>query len=197
MRGLSLRLGGSPQHAAPRRGARCGTAACRVRLAAVSPPYRVRLAAVSPPQPAATLRTLPHRPATRGTPPLRAPRAFRRHPAASLCCAVPPCCPTVALYRAVPPSRGAHSAPLLRAIRTAAACCATPPLAPHRSSPAPRYHRPPYRPRHATIARHTTHRARYARHAPRRCIPSGTTARRPARIRAPTFSTARRNALPK
>ena len=103
MRGLSLRLGGSPQHAAPRRGARCDTAA-----------YRMRLAAVSPPQPTATLRTLPHRPATRATPLLRAPRAPRRHPVAPLCCAVPPCCPAAALCRAVPPQRPA--VPLRRSV---------------------------------------------------------------------------------
>ena len=46
-RGLSLRLGGSPQHAAPRRGARCGTAAYRARFSAVSRVSRCRVAAVS------------------------------------------------------------------------------------------------------------------------------------------------------
>lgn len=123
-------------------------------------------------------------------------RLRRCTPPRALHTPLPPC-RTTAARRAVPPSHGAHSAPPLRAIRIAAACCAAPPLAPRRTPPAPRRHRPPYRPHCASArrrARHATHRAH---HAPRRSAPSGTTARRPARIRAPTFSTARRNALPK
>lgn len=72
------------------------------------------------------------------------------------------------------------------------------PLAPRRTPPAPRYHRLPYRPRRATIARH-----HHTPRTPRATPPSRATphtahaTRRPARIRAPTFSTARRSALPK
>lgn len=84
-------------HAAALPRAACASLPCRCR---VSLPCRCR----NPP-PHCTRCCVAA--ATRATPPLRAPRAPRRHPAASLCCAVPPCCPTVALCRAVPPQRPA------------------------------------------------------------------------------------------
>ena len=175
---------------------------CRACLAAVSLPYRVHLAAVSPPQPTATLRTLPcHRRHARHT--------TAAHPA---CTSPPPRrvallrCPAVLSYRSALPRR---STVARRTLRTATARHShrhraphrPTPLAPRRTPPAPRYHRLPYRPRRATIARH-----HHTPRTPRATPPSRATphtahatraTRRPARIRAPTFSTARRSALPK
>lgn len=172
---------------------------CRACLAAVSLPYRVHLAAVSPPQPTATLRTLPcHRRHARHT--------TAAHPA---CTSPPPRrvallrCPAVLSYRSALPRRStvarrtlrtaaarhSHRRRVLRHPTTRAASLVTRAALPPPAIPsALRLCAPPRAPRHTP---------RTPRAAQRRCTTSGTTARRPARIRAPTFSTARRNALPK